>query len=162
MNKPLSNLLVVVNGSESSVGAVKYALALGKAYDSKVTAAYVVDTATIRQLSLSRIFVPDESAEYEESLEGSGRRILAYALELAQAAKVPTESLLLKGAIAGEIIKAAEDRKADCILIGGSERNSQFKSVLMDVYLEIVRNSPCPVLVVKGPQAEELFRSIKG
>lgn len=161
MSNPLSNLLVVVNGSESSVGAVKYAVALGKAYGCKVTAAYVVDTATIRQLALSRIFVPDESAEYEESLEGSGRRILSYAAELAQSAKVPAETLLLKGAIAGEIIKAAEERNADCILLGGSDRNSQFKSVLMDVYLEIVRNAPCPVIVVKGKQAEELFRSIK-
>ena len=72
MNEPLRKLLVVVNGSESSIGAVKYAIALAKAYGSKVVAAYVVDTATIRQLALSRIFVPDESAEYEESLEGLG------------------------------------------------------------------------------------------
>ena len=45
---------------------------------------YVVDTATLRELLLSKIFVEDESAEYEKSLEENGRSYLNYVEELAQ------------------------------------------------------------------------------
>lgn len=159
MRSPLSKLLVVVNGSESSIGAAKYAIALAKAYGSSVTAVYVVDTATIRQLALSRIFVPDESVEYEESLEESGKRLLAYVNELAGSEGVTAEVVMRKGAITAEIIALAEEIEADCIVLGESGHKSRFKDVLTDVYLEIARNSSCPVLFVKCRQAEKAFRA---
>jgi nucleotide-binding universal stress UspA family protein len=156
----LSKVLVVVNGSESSIAAVKYALALGKNYGAKVMAVYVVDTATIRQLALSRIFVPDESAEYETSLEASGRRILSYVGELAANVKIEVETMLRKGAIAGEVIALAEDIGSDCILLGESDHASRFRDLLMDVNVEIARGAPCSVLLVKGKQAEQSYRSL--
>ena len=152
MRSPLSKLLVVVNGSESSIGAARYAISLAKAYHSSVCAVYVVDTATIRQLAISRIFVPDESAEYESSLEGSGRRLLGYVTELAGAEGIKAEVVLRKGAIPAEVIALAEEMDVDCIVIGETEHKSAFKDVLLDVYMEIARGSPCPVLVVRGHQ----------
>jgi nucleotide-binding universal stress UspA family protein len=116
MRSPLSKLLVVVNGSESSIGAARYAISLAKAYRCSICAVYVVDTATIRQLAISRIFVPDE------------------------------------------VIGLAEEIGADCIVIGETERKSAFKDALMDVYMEIASNSPCPVLVVRGKHAAGPFQ----
>jgi nucleotide-binding universal stress UspA family protein len=157
MRSPLSKLLVVVNGSESSIGAARYAISLAKAYRCAVSAVYVVDTATIRQLAISRIFVPDESAEYEASLEESGRRLLGYVTELAESEGVKAEVVTRKGAIPAEVVTLADEMDADCILIGEAERKSPFKDVLMDVYLEIVRNSPCPVLIVRGKRASRAW-----
>ncbi len=158
MRGPLSRLLVVVNGSESSIAGARYALELAKAYGCEMTMVYVVDTATIKQLALSRIFVPDEGAEYESSLERSGQRILAYMLELAQTQKVQVEVVLRKGAVPAEVIALAEELEAGAILIGGADRKSQVRDSLADVYLEIVRNAPCPVLIVKGRAAEKARR----
>lgn len=158
MRSPLSKLLVVVNGSESSIGAARYAISLAKAYRSSVCAVYVVDTATIKQLAISRIFVPDESDEYEASLEGSGRRLLGYVTELAEAEGVKVDVVMRKGAIPAEVIGLAEEIEADCIVIGETERKTTFKDVLLDVYMEIASNSPCPVLVVRGKRTAGPYR----
>lgn len=158
MKGPFSKLLVLINGSESSVSAARYAAALAKAYRSELLAVYVVDTASLRQLLLSRIFVPDESAEYEERLEESGARLLNYATDIAKEAGLPMETRMLKGAIAGEVVRAADEFGADCIVLGGWDRGSNLRDVLMDSYREIMRSSPCPVLVVRGPRADEACR----
>jgi nucleotide-binding universal stress UspA family protein len=160
MKGPFGKLLVLINGSEASVSAAKYAVALARAYRSELVAVYVVDTASLRQLVLSRIFVPDESAEYEERLEESGVRLLNYAKDIAKSAGFPMETKMLKGAIAGEVIKAADECKADCILLGGWDRGSTLRDVLMDSYREIMRSASCPVLVVRGAKAEEACRGL--
>jgi len=92
-----------------------------------VIAAYSVDTAAIRHLSRSRIFVDEESAEYERSLEETGRRRLAFAEELAKAKGMTVATRLLKGSIAGEVVRLAEEAQADCILLGGWEHNGIFR-----------------------------------
>ncbi len=160
MKGPLSKVLVVINGSESSIAAAKLAMSFGRAYGSAVVAVYVVDTATIRQLALSRIFVPDESREYEDSLEESGRRLLAFVKEMGSAVKVPVETILRKGSIGGEVIACAEEIDADCILLGQAEHSSQFRGVHLEVYMEITRNASCSVLIVKGKQAEQNYRAL--
>ncbi|MDP3179143.1 MAG: universal stress protein [Spirochaetaceae bacterium] len=160
MKGPLKKLLVVVNGAESSILAAKYAIALAKSYGASVTAAYTVDTATIRQLSMSRIFVDEESAEYERSLEETGKRYLAFVEELAKAKGQSVSTLLLKGSIAGEIVKAAEEIGADCIVIGGGERDSSYRDVIVEANREIARLSTCPILGVKGAAAEAAYKSL--
>jgi nucleotide-binding universal stress UspA family protein len=151
-------VLVVVSGAEASISAARYAIALSKAYGSEVTAAYVVDTASIMQLTASRIFVDDESAEYERSLEGTGRRYLAFVAELAKAKGVAVSTLLLRGSIAGEIVKAAEDTAADCIIMGGGEREAGFRDILIEANREIARTSSCPILVIKGGAGENAYK----
>jgi len=157
----LSNLLVVVNGSDASIGAAKYAVALARTMGSAVTAAYVVDTATIRQLAMSRIFVDEESEEYERSLEDTGRRYLSFVEELGRGKGVAIETRLLRGSIAGEAVKLAEELDVDCILLGeGWERESGMRDVLREAHREIVKVSPCSVLVVRCLAADALFKAL--
>ncbi|MBL8968188.1 MAG: universal stress protein [Spirochaetaceae bacterium] len=160
MKSPLSELLVVITGAESSIEAAKYAIAVSRHYGSRITAVYVVDTATIRQLALSRIFVPEEGEEYERSLEESGRRYLQYAEELAKEKRFHIQTRLLKGSIAGEVIKAAEDIGADCIVIGGGDSGSAYRDAIVESYREIVRSAPCPILVVRGVEADKVYRAL--
>jgi len=159
--KPLfGTLLVAINGSEASIDAFKYALAAKKQYGANVIACYVVDTAAIRQLALSRIFVPDESEEYERSLESSGRRYLSFCRELADRKRLSIEELLVKGSIPGEIIKAAGDRRVDCIVIGGNPSEMQSRDTLADANREILRNARCPVIFVKPGQEEQRYKHL--
>jgi nucleotide-binding universal stress UspA family protein len=49
--KPLiSNIVTAVTGTDASILAAKYAIVLAKTYRCKLTAIYVVDTATISSL----------------------------------------------------------------------------------------------------------------
>ena len=99
----MSRAVVLAEGLYSSAAPVKYAVAMAKVFGTEVTAVYAVDTAAIRHLSRSRIFVDEESEEYERSLEETGRRRLAFVEELAKAKGVSVATRLLKGSIAGEV-----------------------------------------------------------
>ncbi|MFZ2635490.1 MAG: universal stress protein [Rectinemataceae bacterium] len=160
MKKPLSSLVVAINGSDSSISAFKYAVALGRELPLRIIAAYVVDTATIRQLALSRIFVPDEGDEYERSLEESGRRYLSFCADLAAAKRIRVETQLRRGSVAGEIIRTAEETNSDCIVLGGWSGNSASRDVLLEANREILKSAHCSVLIVKGPEAEAAYRAL--
>jgi nucleotide-binding universal stress UspA family protein len=160
MIKPLfQNVLVMVNGTDASINAVRYAVLMAKLYRVRVNAVYVVDTATIKQLTLNRIFIEEESREYEQSLEENGKRYLAFVDELGKAKGVKIETELRKGAIWSEVIACADERKADTILVGGSDREStDQKEVGSTTLKSILLNSRCSVLVVKERMVEQLYK----
>ncbi len=159
MIKPLfKNVLVMVNGTEASINAVRYAILMAKLYQCEVRAVYVVDMATIRQLSLNRIFVEDESREYERSLEQNGQRYLSFVEQLGKEKGVKVETELRSGAIWSEVVALAEERKADLILLGGTESTQSDKDVLSSTHKSILVNARCSVLVVKQQTVEQLFK----
>ena len=158
MKEMWRTVVVAVSGSEASVNAAKYAIALARSYRLKLVAVYVVDTATLRELLLSRIFVEDESADYETSLEQNGQRYLNYVEELASKKGVEVEKVMRRGSISTEIVEAAEDAKADLILLGGVEDVAAPRDVISRQHREIVRHARCSVLVVKEQDVEAIYR----
>ena len=113
MIKPLfQNILVLITGSEASVNAAKYAVLMAKLYRCRVHAVYVVDTATIKTLTLNRIFIEEESMEYEQSLKETGSRYLAYIHELGFEKKVEVITEMMQGSVSSEVLNyAAKMRK---------------------------------------------------
>lgn len=149
----------MINGTEASINAVRYAVLMSKLYRSNVSAVYVVDTATIKQLVISRVFIEEESAEYERSLEENGRRYLQYVAEIGKAKGVTIDCELKKGTIWSEVISFAEQRNADLILVGASDSNgTDEKEVQSTVFRSILLNARCSVLAVKEPMIEYLYR----
>ncbi|MBO4731507.1 MAG: universal stress protein [Spirochaetaceae bacterium] len=153
------NVVVVVNSSESSISAVKYAVILAKTYKCNVKAVYVVDTATLKQLTLSKFFLHEESLEYETNLVTDGERYLKYAQELGLAKGITIQTELRKGAIWSEITACADDFDAQLVLLGGYEKEGTgLKDVISSSYRKILANVHCPVLVVKGNDIETLYK----
>jgi nucleotide-binding universal stress UspA family protein len=156
----MSKAVVLAEGLYSSAAPAKYGIAMARVFGTEVTAVYAVDMAAIRLLSRSRIFVDEESEEYERSLEETGRRRLAFVEELARAKGVSVATRLLKGSIAGEVLRFAEEAEADCILLGGWERNGDFRDIIFEASREIANIAPCTVLIVRDPDAERAYRAI--
>jgi nucleotide-binding universal stress UspA family protein len=156
----LSKVVVLAEGLYSTAAPAKYAVALARSFGTAVTAVYAVDTASIRQLRASRIFVDEESEEYERSLEETGRRRLAFVEELARAKGVAVATRLERGSIAGEVVRIAEELGADCILLGGWEHNGDFRDILLEAGREIASLAPCSVLLVKSRDAELAYNSL--
>ncbi len=157
MKALIETVVVAVSGSEASVSAAKYGILMAKLYRLRLVGVYVVDTATLRELLLSKIFVEDESSEYEKSLEENGRRYLNYVEGLAAGKGVQMEKILRRGAISTEVVEAAEEAGADLILLGGFEESKSIRDVLSRQRREIVRNAKCSVLVVKAPGIDVIF-----
>jgi nucleotide-binding universal stress UspA family protein len=160
MKKLFEKVLVAINGSEASISALKYALYMKHQCGSEIFAVYVVDTATIRQLSLSRIFIQDESVEYERSLEESGKRYLAFCDEIAAQKHLEVKTVLRKGSVPGEIVKASIEIGVDCIILGGRPGDVAYRDSVIEGNIEIAKNARCPVLLIKPATGEEAFKSI--
>ncbi|MDR1318396.1 MAG: universal stress protein [Treponema sp.] len=157
--KPLiSNIVTVITGSDASILAAKYAIVMAKTYHCRLTAVYVVDIATIRQLTLSKIFIPEESIEYERSLEANGERYLSFVEELARAKGVKIERDIRKGAVYTEILTAADEKKADLIILGGWEKDRSARDIISHAHREIMVSAKCSVLLVKEPGIDQIYK----
>jgi len=159
--KPLiSNIVIAVTGTDASILAAKYAIVMSKIYNCKLSAVYVVDTATIKQLALSKIFIQEEAADYEKSLEANGNRYLTFVDELANAKGVKLERIMRKGAIYTEILSVADEKKADLILLGGWEKDTQTRDIIGHSHREIMANAKCSVMLVKEPTIDQIYKNI--
>lgn len=157
--KPLiSNIVTGITGSNASILAAKYAIVLAKLYRCRLTAVYVVDTATIKQLALSKIFIQEESIEYEKSLEANGERYLSFVEELAHAKGVKVEREIRKGAVCTEILSVADEKKADLIILGGWEKDRSAHDIISHSHREIMVQSKCSVLLVKEPDIDKIYK----
>jgi nucleotide-binding universal stress UspA family protein len=153
-----SNIVVAISGSDASILASKYAIVLAKLYRCRLSAVYVIDVATIRQLTLSKIFIQEESLEYEKSLEANGERYLSFVEELAKAKGVKIEREMRRGAVYTELLSAADERKADLILLGGWEKDRSARDIITQSHREIMVNAKCSVLLVKEPSIDLLYK----
>ena len=159
MIKPLfTNVVVAVNGSDASILAAKYAIVMSKLYRCRLFTVYVVDTATIRQLTLSKIFIPEESQEYERSLEANGERYLSFVEELARAKGIKAEREVRRGAVYTEILAVANEKKADLIVLGGWEKDRSARDIFSHSHREIMVNAKCTVMLVKEPNIDQIYK----
>src|SRR5574344_1387131 len=100
------NILVAINGSQSSIHAAMYGILMAKIYHAGLKVVYVVDTATTSQLALSKFFAADERDAFEANLTSDGDRYLTYIGDLAKTKGVRADLELRKGAVSTEIITA--------------------------------------------------------
>ncbi|AEE17117.1 universal stress protein [Treponema brennaborense] len=164
MIKPLfQNVIIVINGSEASIHAAQYGILMAKLYRCNLKAVYVVDTATIKQLTLGKFFVQDEGRMYEDNLRSDGNRYLEYIANLGKAKGVRIETELRTGAVWSEVIMAADEMKANLILLGGykSDMNSapiEKHDAVSSSNFAIITNAHCSVLVVREKMIEQLYK----
>jgi len=158
MRPPFQTVLVAVSGSAQSLNAAKYGIVLAKAYHARLLAVYVVDTETLKELLLSRIFVEEESADYQRSLEQNGQRYLGYVAELGRKKGVTVETHVRRGSVSTQIIEAAEEYGANLILLGAYEGQPTLRDVIGRQHREMLRNAKCSLLVVKEAAIDDLYR----
>ena len=166
MLKPLiHNVVVAVNGSDSSARAAMYGILMAKQYHLNLKFVYVVDTATLKRLTISHFLVEEENLGFAQDLRADGQKYLDYAMMLAKKKGVKAQTELLEGSVWGEVISAADKFKAELILVGGSGTTSSGHAAasgstghfsLADK--EIIMNAHCSVMVVREPKIEQLFR----
>ncbi|MDR1784971.1 MAG: universal stress protein [Spirochaetaceae bacterium] len=166
MIKPLfERVLVAHNGSQPAVWASKYGILMAHRYGCTLKAVYVVDTATLKRLTISKYFVQDEFADYEKNLTEDGKRFLNYVTDLGKQKKVRVQTELRQGAVLPEIIASAVEMNANLILLGGyADDRIVAKNTLAERHSveffnqEIIANAPCSVLVVREKMIDQLFK----
>jgi nucleotide-binding universal stress UspA family protein len=107
---------------------------------------------------LSKIFIQEESADYQTGLEANGERYLSFVEELAKAKGIRIERELRHGAVSTEILTVADEKKADLIVLGGWERDRPARDIIGRTHVDLMLNAKCSVLVIKEPQIDLMYR----
>ena len=143
------NILVPVDGSETSHSAVEKAVEFAKAFGSKITVvqALVLDpyiAAEYISASQTNDLIERARTSIEESLAAAKAKFNEQGIEV--------ETKLLEGqVIHREIIRAAEELHADLIIIGSHGRTGFKKLFLGSVAQSLLGESHVPVLIVRQP-----------
>lgn len=146
----ISKILVPTDGSERAERAGEYAISLAKQTNASVIFLSVVDEEAIKQAS--RIADAGILARLEKVVEDYNKAAEEYVGKLKKKAyrKVKSEAVVRAGLAADEIIKEAEESKADLIVMGSHGRNALASAVLGSVALKVIHKSKIPVLVVRS------------
>ncbi len=137
----VKNILVPVDGSETSDKAVAEAITLAEIYGAKLNFLYV---ANINQVAINAAL----SHAIMDAVRKAGRTMLERAENMVPS-DVSCEKILETGAPAAVILEYEESLAADLIVMG-SRGLSFVKGVLLgSVSQYIIERAKCPVLVVK-------------
>ncbi|MBF4521399.1 MULTISPECIES: universal stress protein [Acinetobacter] len=141
------NILVPVDGSETSFAAVAKAAELAKAFGSKIT---VVQVLTLDPYIAAEYITANQTNDLIERARASIVKTLEEAKQKFTEQGVEAETKLLEGqVIAREISNAAKELNADLIVIGSHGRTGLKKLFLGSVAQSILSEGTTPVLVVR-------------
>lgn len=149
----IRNILVALDGSQYSDGALEYALWLASRLRARLIGIHVIDIVSIEgsflhDVSGSLGFEPylDFSSKMREALHERGRAILELFRKRCTERNVPCDTAMPIGVVANEICDQA--RTADLVVLGHRGVNEQFSTGLLGGTTEsVARKSPKPVLV---------------
>ena len=141
------NILVPVDGSETSFAAVAKAAELAKAFGSKIT---VVQVLTLDPYIAAEYITANQTNDLIERARAAIVKTLEEAKQKFTEQGVEAETKLLEGqVIAREITNAAKELNADLIVIGSHGRTGLKKLFLGSVAQSILSEGTTPVLVVR-------------
>lgn len=143
------NILVAVDGSTFAAKALDYAVGLAEKYGSKITIVHVVPTMTAISAKLEasrKKYVEDMKAGLEEA----GKNILDESEGMAKHSGILHVTAILKyGDAADKIIEAADEVKADLIVVGERGLGSVERFPLGSIAYKVSQHAKCPVLIIK-------------
>lgn len=141
------HILVPVDGSEPSLQAVGMALrVVGLCPACKMSVLYVIDNLVLAELIR---FSKRSEREVEAELDEQGRRYLELARSQAERQGISAACQIRRGDPFEEIIAAANDAKADLIIMGHTGRRGTTRVLIGSVTERVLDYAPCPVLVMK-------------
>ena len=141
------NILVPVDGSETSYAAVAQAAELAKAFGGKIT---VVQVLALDPYIAAEYISATQTNDLIERARTSVLKTLEETAAKFSDLGIPVEAKLLEGQVVHrEIIKEAETSKADLIVIGSHGRTGLKRLFLGSVAQSVLGEAHIPVLVVR-------------
>ena len=141
------NILVPVDGSETSFSAVKKAADLAKAFNAKIT---VVQVLALDPYIAAEYITQSQTNELIERARTSVQNNLQQAKDKFGEEGIEVDTKLLEGqVIHREIVQAASELNSDLIVIGSHGRTGLKKLFLGSVAQNVLGEVHTPVLIVR-------------
>lgn len=135
------NILVPLDGSEYSQKALIQACDIAKNYKSNLILVYVID----KPISLNLL----DRKEYLGILRKFGEKVLIKGKKTAKEEGLDVTTIMKEGNITNEIVKLANTKKCNLIIVGSKGLSATARFFLGSVSNKLANNSPCSVLIVK-------------
>jgi nucleotide-binding universal stress UspA family protein len=138
-----TRILVPIDGSAPAIRAVDAAIEMAGESGAALALVHVVD---VRLTYVSEAGIP--WSELMASLRSEGRQLLSSTTRLRLPPALRADELVREGEPAREILAAARQWQADLIIIGRRSCRGLGRLVADGTADAVVRQAPCPVLVV--------------
>ena len=145
----MNRIVVGVDGSTHSLGALRFALSEARLRDAKVVAVHVPHLPVTPVVG-APAFVIGDPPDLAQSVEEAAAKIFDDMLAEvgSEAADVEVERVVTRGGVAHELVKAAED--ADLLVLGSRGHGGFMGLLLGSVSHQCVHHATCPVVIVPG------------
>jgi nucleotide-binding universal stress UspA family protein len=137
---PIRTILCPVDFTDGSKFAFELAEAMARDYGARMVVAHVVEPP--RAMGVEGVLVFQPEINWDEF-----RQRLAECYHADPMIQV--EHVVVEGNIALEILRLAEDFRAEVIVIGTHGRSGLSRVVMGSVAEQVLRRAPCPVVTVK-------------
>jgi nucleotide-binding universal stress UspA family protein len=134
--------------------ALPYAAAIARATGATIVCVHVVEPI-VPAVGYTGLAEPMPIADITDQLEDSAEQELPRLAECEECAGLNVEEVIVHGDPAAEIVRVADERKVDLIVISSHGRTGIGRMIFGSTAEAVVRHARCPVLVVKPPQEEE-------
>ncbi len=144
----LQKILVAVDGSEYSKKALEFACELARKFDGSLHIVHVPQgSAADRVMVLGGASIMIHAGR--EQIEKAGRKLIAAAQEIAEETLPGNVSTELRGGDpAAEIVAAAKETAADCVIIGNRGLGDFGSLLLGSVSHKVNHSAPCTCITV--------------
>jgi len=150
----IRTILLPTDFSECGNFALSYAASLARTFNASIICLNVIEPI-VPTVGYSGMTEPLPIADIAEQLEDSAERELPKLAECDECSGLDIEEMVVHGEAAAEIVRVAREREVDLIVIASHGRTGLGRILFGSTAEAVVRHSPCPVLVVKPPSAEQ-------
>jgi nucleotide-binding universal stress UspA family protein len=151
--KPFT-IMVAIDGSETSMRAAEYAVAMTKNIKNKQTQLIGITILDLGRLSYSFfVAAPSYGSKELEEKRQEAKMWLNRVDQLSKENSVPQfKSEIIEDVVSrigGAIVKYAENEKVDLIVVGTRGRSGLKRMLIGSVASDILHYAHCPVMIVK-------------
>ena len=157
----IDKIICPLDLSSHSVTVARFAGKLAKQLDSSVLVLYVAPEFTefvnfyVSPVPIHKPINPEKKGEAGTEPQGHHDNLIEEAqavinkLIAENLQEVEASSLIVKGAIAEEILKASKDNNIDMIIMGTQGRTGLERILLGSVAEQIIKTAPVPVVTIR-------------
>ncbi|WP_022852641.1 universal stress protein [Thermodesulfatator atlanticus] len=140
----IKTILFPTDFTEASLKVLPYARYLTEKLDAKLIVLFVVEELS----KYANFYVPHSALDNleKELMESAEKKMQSFIEDHFE--DFPVESLIRRGDIPEEIVKVAEEKEADLIVMATHGRKGLEKILLGSVTERVIKTAPCPVMTI--------------
>jgi nucleotide-binding universal stress UspA family protein len=162
----LNHILVPTDFSDTSAAAVKYGVALARAFNARLILFHavprtdfemIVEAEQVVERTLSETAASPFAPSFNEIVQNAAREKLGTSLTSQEQQELQAEYVLRSSGRGGpsvEILRYAKECDIDLIVMGTHGLGFVGHLLMGSVAEKVVRKAPCPVLTVRHPEHE--------